>query len=167
MNLFTWNQFCAFPARCKWGHNYDFVTLQLSSNCEFMTLWLYPWQMAEVTNKKLEFHCMKQLGWKSRTHKDTPGIQKALMMLSMSFFFLFLLLSSVSGAAKEECTGSCCWLSLFLGFSSYKNHPSQYFTLPDHLNFCITCTILLRAWWEGVWECWFNLRAFSNSFLVV
>lgn len=34
-----------------------------------MTLWLYPWQMAEVTNKKLEFHCKKQLGWKSRTQR--------------------------------------------------------------------------------------------------
>lgn len=85
-----------------------------------MTLWLYPWQMAEVTKEKLEFHCKKQLGWKSRTHKNTSGIQKALIMFSMGIFFLCLLLSSVSVAAKEECTGYCCWLSLFLGFNIHK-----------------------------------------------
>lgn len=64
-----------------------------------MTLWLYPWQMAEVTNKKLEFHCKKQLGWKSRnTHKDRAGIQKALIMFSLGFFPI---------SAPQLCQCSC------------------------------------------------------------
>lgn len=107
-----------------------------------MTLWLYPWQMAKVPNKKLEFHCKKQLGWKSRTHTDTAGIQKALIMFSWRFFPI---------SAPQLCQCSCqrgmhrilLLIQPFPGFQQLKKSSSQSLTLPDHLNFDIRCTIYI------------------------
>lgn len=128
-----------------------------------MTLWLYPWQMAEVRNKQLQFHCKEKPGCKNRTPKDTTGIQSKLWLHSAFFFF--------SISAPQLCQHNyqsgmqkifLLLTSAFFLFPVFMKPHSQYFTLPDHLNFYIRCSLLLSVWWEHVCECCFNLKGLSQ-----